>query len=99
MAEITQKGFRMDELEYRKWEAEARVALACRYTTEETDEVLNWFRTIKGSKERDLIGSDAMEGMLTFVAAKGGFDIYNSLMARLFIYAPLILQKLPTDDH
>lgn len=29
--------------------------------------------------------------MLVFTDAKDNFDLYNSLMARLFIYAPLIL--------
>lgn len=84
----------MNQEEFKVWEHDAARALSGRYNQEEIETVLEWFRRIKGAEERDLIGDKALEGMSAFVAAKDNFDLYNSLMARLFIYAPLIL-KLP----
>ena len=86
----------MNQEEYKVWEQDAARALSGRYNQAEIETVLEWFRRIKGAEERDLIGHDEVEAMLLFVQAQGNFDLYNSLMARLFIYAPLIL-KLPQD--
>lgn len=83
----------MNKQEYQKWEDDARLALSGKYTADEAGIILDWFRNIKGAGERDLIGHDAVEAMLTFVAAQDNFDLYSSLMARLFIYAPLILRE------
>lgn len=83
----------MNAEQYAKWEEDARRALSGRYTAEEIEVVLDWFRRIKGSDERDLIGNDEVEAFLLFSGARGNFDLYNSLMARLFIYAPLILRE------
>ena len=91
----------MNEQEYKKWEEDARRALSGVYVPGEIDMILDWFRCIKGSDERDLIGNDEVEAMRLFVGARGRFDLYNSLMARLFIYAPLILReaaKIETAD-
>ena len=87
----------MNQEEYKRWEGDADRALSGRYTPAERTTILRWFRTIKGADERELVGNDEVEAMLTFVAAKGGFDLYNSLMARLFIYAPLILKGARED--
>lgn len=81
----------MNVQEYERWEQDARRALSGRYASEEIDTILGWFRSIKSVDERELIGDAEVRAMLTFVAARGNFDLYNSLMARLFIYAPLIL--------
>lgn len=83
----------MNQEEYAKWEQDARRALAGRYASEEIDVLLSWFRSIKGADERDLIGHEAVEAMLVFTDAQGHFDLYNSLMARVFVYAPLILAE------
>lgn len=81
----------MNAEQYKHWERDASQALHGRYSQNEIDIVLGWFRAIKGSGEEDLIGEEAVKAMSTFVVARGNFDLYNSLMARLFIYAPLIL--------
>ncbi len=75
------------------WERDADVALSGRYNAEERAIIMDWFRHIKGQDERDLIGNEQVEAMLVFVTAGGKHDTYNSLMARLFIYAPFILEE------
>lgn len=83
----------MNHEEYLRWETDAARALSGRYTEEERGIILRWFRHIKGQEERDLIGNEEVDAMLKFVGAADNFDLYNSLMARLFIYAPLILKE------
>lgn len=83
----------MNQQEYRAWEGDADVALSGRYTQAERKIILKWFRTIKGADERDLIGHEEVEAMLVFVSARGKHDLYNSLMARAFVYAPFILEE------
>lgn len=83
----------MNEEEWANWETDARLALSGIYKEDEITIVLDWFRSIKGARERELIGDEAVEAMLTFVTARGKFNLYNSLMARIFIYAPLILEE------
>ena len=89
----------MNQEQYAKWEYDARRALSGRYTDAEIDILLRWFRCIKGADERDLIGHEAVEAMLVFTEAGGRFDLYNSLMARLFVYAPLILAQAQREAH
>lgn len=81
----------MDQEQYAQWEDDARRALTGRYGAADIETILSWFRSIKGADERELVGHKEVEAMLTFVSARGNFDLYNSLMARLFVYAPLIL--------
>ena len=83
----------MNQQEYTRWEEDARRALSGRYSASEIDIILHWFRNIKGSGERDLIGDNEVEAMLVFTGARDRHDLYNSLMARLFVYAPLILEE------
>lgn len=86
----------MNEEELRNWEMHAALALSGKYSPGQISVIIDWFRTIKASDERDLIGQDAIDAMLIFVSA-GKFSVYDSLMARLFIYAPLILKKAQND--
>jgi hypothetical protein len=83
----------MTSEEFAQWENDAKRALEARYTAEEIEVVIDWFRRIKGEDERELIGNDEVEAMLVFAGARENFDLYNCLMARLFIYAPLILRE------
>jgi hypothetical protein len=83
----------MTSEEFAQWESDAKRALEARYTAEEIEVVIDWFRRIKGEDERELIGNDEVEAMLVFAGARENFDLYNCLMARLFIYAPLILRE------
>lgn len=83
----------MNAEQYAAWEQDAARALSGRYTPQEVAIIIRWFSFIKGAGERDLVGDEAVEAMLVFVGARGRFDVYNSLMARLFIYAPFIIEE------
>lgn len=83
----------MNREEYAKWEEDAARALSGRYTPAEIKIVLDWFRSIKGADERDLAGNEEVECFLKVSNARDNFDLYKSLMCRLFIYAPLILKE------
>lgn len=83
----------MNQQDYCIWEEDARRALSGRYAFADRETILDWFRRIDGANERDLIGSEAVDAIQVFTGARAQFDRYNSLMARLFIYAPLILNE------
>lgn len=83
----------MNEQEYRKWEQDALRALSGKYSEQQALAVIDWFSRIKGSTEIELLGVDRAGAMLKFVDNGADFDLYDTLMARLFIYAPLILKQ------
>ena len=83
----------MNRDQYNQWREHARQLLLNLYTETQVRVVLHWFDNIKGAGERDLVGNDEVNAMLTFAQARNSFDLYNSLMARIFIYAPLILKE------
>lgn len=83
----------MNQEEYVKWMVDATAALSRIYSAEDTEIVIEWFRHIRGSHEYELIGTDQVEAMLVFVTSGNCFSVYNSMMARLFIYAPIILKE------
>lgn len=82
----------MDLSEYSNWRNHAKLSLQPLYSPDEIEIILRWFDNIRGSCERDLVGDESVEAMLVFVNSCDTFDLYNSLMSRLFIYAPLILK-------
>lgn len=88
----------MNHEEYLQWERDAEMALLGRYSPDDIRIILDWFRSIKGSDERALIGDEAVDAMLVFTSAVKPFDLYNSLMARAFVYAPLILAEARRDE-
>lgn len=88
----------MNESEFKKWLDDASAILAIAgYSPKDSKIIIEWFRSMKGSDERLLIGNKAVNGHLIMVAASigklGKFDLYGSMMSRLFIYAPLILKE------
>jgi hypothetical protein len=87
----------MNEQEYAQWRVDAMKAMERRgYTSKEIVAILLWFDYIKGSNERDLIGEDRLNAFAVFSAADpmdGKWNLYDSLMARLFIYAPYIVEE------
>ncbi len=87
------KDVRMNEEEYKNWRNDAFNALISYYNEEDVNTVLNWFDTMTGSKELNLIGKMCLEAMTIFTCACDNFKLYNSMMSRLFIYAPLILKN------
>ena len=85
----------MNEQDYIKWRNDAMSALRLRgYTTDEIVALLCWFDNIKGSNEIDLVGLARVNAFAVFSCAKpmdNKWELYDSMMARLFIYAPYIL--------
>lgn len=82
----------MNEKEYFKWRLDAAFSLAGIYSREEIVKILAWFDNIKGSSERELVGEEALEGFTKFHTNGKHWNLYNSLMSRLFVYAPFILE-------
>ena len=88
----------MNERELKQWFQNASDALRkAGYSQHEIDAILSWFWYIRGSAERALIGDEAVNALSKindFILERtGAFNLYNSLMSRLFIYAPLILNE------
>jgi len=94
----------MNEQEWRQWLLDAEKCLICtkKYSDTEISAIIDWFYHIRGSNERHLIGDKAIDALSVVNEAAidrlGSFDLYGSLMARLFIYAPLILKEKNTLD-
>jgi len=82
----------MNEEQFNKWIKDATNALMCVYSAEQAKIVVDWFETIKGRKERDLVG-DTIVDKVTQHYAKTGHGLYTSMMARLWLYAPAILDE------
>ncbi len=93
----------MNEQEWKQWLLDAEQCLICtkRYSGEEISIIIDWFKHIRGSNERALIGDKAVDALSVVNKATidklGYFNLYESLMARLFIYAPLILSDKTLD--
>lgn len=94
----------MNEQEWKQWLLDARACLICtnKYSSAEISTIIDWFYHIRGSNERHLIGDKAVDAHSIVCQATidrlGSFDLYGSLMSRLFIYAPLILKEKNTLD-
>ena len=86
----------MNEAEFEQWLKDAATCLACRYSKDEVETIMWWFRRIKGSDERRLIGKARLEAMSVFTEGPQ-WSLYDSLMARLWVYAPYILKQKELD--
>jgi len=86
----------VNEREYAQWRTDALEALLKLYSEEDSNKILRWFDRIKGSEELSLIGQTAFDGMIAFTGIgldKKVWKLYNTMMARMFMYAPLILME------
>lgn len=86
----------MDMEEYKKWLKDAAICLAVKYTSEEAQIIISWFVNIRGSHERELVGSNRVNAFTTFCSHNppdGKFSVYDTMMSRLWIYAPYILDE------
>lgn len=88
---------------YERWLKDAHAALtATVYTEEQAEAILDFFRRIKGSAEIGLIGTDRMDAYMIYSRLDDikDFSVYNSMMARMWTYAPYILKEegLPVDS-
>lgn len=87
----------MDEQEQLKWESDALQALSAKYTPRQAEIVVQWMRGIKTSEENKLIGPRALECWIEFSYKLQKYgeraDVYSTMMARAFLYAPTILKQ------
>jgi len=87
----------MFESEYYQWRSDIVTMLQCKYTEEQANIIANWFDRIKCADECDLIGEESVKALSNIVnnslAEKGVWNLYNSLTARVWLYADLILKN------
>lgn len=84
-----------------QWLKDAKEALCKVYTEKEADIIVDWFYTIKGRKERDLVGDEKVDAHSTMIGddieSIRFFSVYASMMSRMWIYAPYILKEYRED--
>ena len=82
----------MNEQEWYNWKSDAITSLRLKYSQEETDKIMNFFERIKGKRERLLVGDENVDKLCDlFEDQPFPFNLYTSLMMRLWFYAPYIL--------
>lgn len=93
----------MTEQEFKKWMEDAKIMLMLTgiYSATEVEYIVDWFYTIKTSKEVDLLGDEDFASEVFSVlndlnteGLKCGEWLYLSLSARLFMYAPYIYKRM-----
>jgi hypothetical protein len=91
----------MDQQQYAAWRLVALAALRSIYTDEQCEVIIGFFDRIKGDEEDDLTGLKFQESLRVVRAEiihAIGFSLYHDMMARVWLYAPLILKaELPQD--
>jgi len=87
----------MNEHQYTKWRNDIILMLQCKYTPEQANTIARWFDRIKCADEYDLIGEESVRALCDIVnrslSDKNVWNLYNSLTARVWLYADLILQN------
>jgi len=82
----------MTPAEFEIWKQDAKQALLNKYNEEDTNRILEWFTYFDGADEELLVGRKGTDAMQVFFKRMKPFDLYNSLMARIWLYAPYILE-------
>ena len=83
----------MNTYEYAQWKQDALAALkVAGYTEKNSAKIIDWFDTISWVKEECLVGEENINTLIA-VFSNNNFSMYNSLMARLWIYADLIINN------
>ena len=86
----------MNKQEYQQWVWDVQTSLSVRYTRKEISIILDWFDRIKASKEFDLITCPRVEAYEVFHGdpdTNPHYNLYDSLMIRVWAYAPAILKE------
>ncbi len=87
----------MNKEQFALWVIDIRHALHRRYTQKETQIIIDWFETIKGSKERDLIGygmfHEIILPLMDHLYSSEQWCMYHSMNIRVWIYAPYIIKE------
>ena len=86
----------MNKKEYIEWRLDVYHCLGCKYSSKEISIILEWFDRIKSSEEVALIGSKCLEAYRIFHGdpeTNPHYNLYDSLMIRVWAYAPAILKQ------
>lgn len=82
-----------------QWLEDAKAALLKVYPEDEAAVVVDWFRRIRGSHEYELMGKERVDHFLKFShpdteeRPKFYTSVYASMMSRMWVYAPYIIQE------
>jgi hypothetical protein len=87
----------MNKEEYAQWELDASAALSKRYSYNKIMIILKWFRTIKTSKEIELVGLEKLKDVIRLNSGPH-FSLYATLMMRVWVYAPYIIEKCKSEE-
>lgn len=82
----------MDKEAWEKWWVDAYKALRAKYDEKQSTKIVDWFYTIKASKEIALVGEEKMNALRVLYEGPH-FDLYHSLMYRMWVYAPYIIAE------
>lgn len=82
----------MNKQEYANWRREATICLLGKYNCQETAIILAWFDNMETDSEFLLTGSDVQECLGVVRGHIWPISMYNDMMMRLWLYAPLILK-------
>ena len=86
----------MNKKEYIEWKLDVFHCLGCKYSTKEITIIVEWFDRIKASKEFDLITCPRVEAYEVFhgdLETNPHYNLYDSMMIRVWAYAPAILKE------
>lgn len=86
----------MTAQEFEAFLTDLRHVLTVKFSPEDIEVIVNWMSYMKTSDEKHLIGDKGVSSLQEVFEAlleSGGFDLYNTLMARAFLYAPMILNE------
>ncbi|HET8687940.1 MAG TPA: hypothetical protein VFM18_14965 [Methanosarcina sp.] len=86
----------MTAQEFEKFLVDLRIVLSIKFNEEDTNKIVTWMSYFKTSDEKYLIGEkgvSAFQEVFESLRESDGYDLYNTLMARAFLYAPMILDE------
>jgi hypothetical protein len=85
----------MNHQELLRWRNDAYIALSRRYSAQECRTILDWMHNAKSGDEHELVGDARYVAVVEagILDDHNDFDLYNSLMWRIWYYAPFILKQ------
>lgn len=92
--------------QFASWLKDAKEALMKVYKEDEAEIIIDWFRLMKGRDEVELVGEGRVNAHLQFAYGIEGqpkpeffTSVYQSMMSRMWIYAPYILKQAIEDGE
>lgn len=86
----------MNEQQYYKWKADTHEALVGSgiYNAEQAQIIVDWFDSIKGSRERQWFGDELLDALSNHWSGSPYENfVYKTMTARAWLYADKILDK------